>query len=492
MSERDDRKLSLPLDRYLESEPRPGLEDVVWAKLKVRRSALPPTAREACLPVPVGELLVDEGELTGKRARLWRGVRGRLNRPRRRLLPRKATLLLAAGFGACVAFALVVLTWRPSEPLAGRGRSPISVEATRRDGALLAADGRPPGVLDASTEPQTLRLSDKSEIRLARGAHLEPVLSTSSRFELLLARGSAEFSVTPGGPRRWAIDTGTVRVEVVGTVFRVTREEDRVEVAVARGVVLVIGEDVPGRVRKLAAGDSLSVSARAAAAPTATSADEPVSASTPVTDHPTPGSSGAHARSNGTAARARGAHELQKARHEADPSLNGLLVRSALQARKRADETTLRSASAHAGASSPQERYAQLGPTGLARATAQATSIEELLDLADVARLSGHPQDAIAPLTRSLDKFRGSSQAALAAFTLGRVLLDQLSVAAPAAEAFERSIALGLPKALRADCYRRLAEAYGRAGNEPARARAEARFQTEFALPSSSLDKVAP
>jgi transmembrane sensor len=98
----------------------------------------------------------------------------------------------------------------------------------------------------------------------------------------------------------------------------------------------------------------------------------------------------------------------------------------------------------------------------------------------------------VAPLTRALDKFRGSSHAALAAFTLGRVLLDQLGVAAPAAEAFERSIELGLPKALRADCYRRLAEAYGRAGNEAARARAEARFQTEFALPSSSLDKVAP
>jgi transmembrane sensor len=313
---------------------------------------------------------------------------------------------------------------------------------------------------------------------------VEPVLSTSTRFELLLAQGSAEFSVTPGGPRRWAIDAGSVRVEVVGTIFRVTRAEGRVEVAVAHGVVLVIGEDVPGRIRKLVAGESLSV--RAAATPTPTDEREATRVASPSAADAAAKPEAASSRAQPSGATRRHAERTpQPSGHPGDTSLNGVLVRSALQTRKRG-------ATLSGGATSPQERYAQLGPAGLARAALQATSIEELLDLADVARLSGHPQDAVAPLTRALDKFHGSSHAALAAFTLGRVLLDQLGVAAPAAEAFERAITLGLPKALRADCYRRLAEAYGRAGNEGARARAEARFQTEFALPSSSLDKVAP
>jgi hypothetical protein len=139
---------------------------------------------------------------------------------------------------------------------------------------------------------------------------------------------------------------------------------------------------------------------------------------------------------------------------------------------------------------SPTERYAALGPDGLAKATLRATSIEELLELADIARLSGHPQDAVAPLKRALDAFRSSRQAALAAFTLGRVLLDQLNSPPPAAEAFERALVLGLPRGLRADCYRRLAEAYDRSDNTIESVRAEQRMREE--LNQSKSSEAAP
>jgi transmembrane sensor len=467
----DERKpeLSLPLKQYLESEPSRDLEEAVWARLCARRDAArEPAQAQVTLPLPLNTVLLDGDELAPERARLWRGVRARIHRPRRqRRMPRKAAMLLAAALGAAAAFALAVLTWQPPEPLAVREQTHAGGDKAGPLGALVAADGRPLGLLDATREAETVRLSDASEIRLDRGARLEPVLSTSSRFELLLARGTAEFSVTPGGPRRWSIDAGAARIEVVGTVFRVARLAGRVEVAVSRGAVLVIGEGVPGRVRRLTAGQQLAVvSATPVPGAAAGSVDHGAAATGPLPTSTAPAEALSTSRAPSDAQRQ--THASSQRRHAARP----VESQDSMQ--------------------SPHERYAQLGPAGLARETMKATSIEQLLELADVARLSGHPQDAVAPLTRALDAFRGSRQAALAAFTLGRVLLDQLNVAKPAAEAFERAIVLGLPKALRADCYRRLAEAYGRAGNESERARAEARFQTEFALPSGTLDKVAP
>lgn len=468
MNDRDKPRLELPLEQYLKSELPADLEDTVWAKLSARRERTAGSTA-VTLPLPLGDALLDGEEMAPERARLWRSVRARVRRPARRRLPRRMALAFAAALGAAVAgavFALTLHRWEPAAPIA----------RVERAGALLSADGRAIGSLDAQASARVIRLSDRSEIRLERGGRIEPVLSTSSRFELLLARGAAEFAVTPGGPRRWSIDAGPARVEVVGTVFRVERLRERVNVSVSRGVVLVFGEDVPGRVRRLTAGQALSVPVR----PEPASAEEAhLEPSRSQLDD-----SQVAAVRNKTALNRR---ELPQATNEA-PALTPHAEHPAVHGKRR----TASAAADGPNAEGPHQRYAQLGPAGLARETMKATSIEQLLELADVARLSGHPQDAVAPLTRALDAFRGNPQAALAAFTLGRVLLDQLGVAQPAAEAFERAIVLKLPKALRADCYRRLAEAYGRAGNEAERARAEGRFQTEFALPSGALDKVAP
>src|SRR5262249_23004104 len=60
----------------------------------------------------------------------------------------------------------------------------------------------------------------------------------------------------------------------------------------------------------------------------------------------------------------------------------------------------------------------------------------ELLLAADVARLSGHPARAIEALQRVVEKHASDSRAPLAAFTLGRTLLDQLGRPREAATAF--------------------------------------------------------
>lgn len=111
------------------------------------------------------------------------------------------------------------------------------------------------------------------------------------------------------------------------------------------------------------------------------------------------------------------------------------------------------------------EAYAALGDGGVGAAAAGA-SVDDLLTLADVARLSGHPREAVAPLQRVLRDHATDGRAALAAFTLGRVELDELGEPAAAATAFDRAIALGVPRALEEDAYARLVEAYARAGDD--------------------------
>ena len=107
-------------------------------------------------------------------------------------------------------------------------------------------------------------------------------------------------------------------------------------------------------------------------------------------------------------------------------------------------------------------------------------SLNKLLALADVARLSSHPSDAVSPLTRIMDSFSASPQAAAAAFTLGRLFLDQLRAPAQAARAFERAIAMHPPHAFLEDCHARLVHAFLRANQREKAAHAVARYRALF------------
>jgi transmembrane sensor len=90
---------------------------------------------------------------------------------------------------------------------------------------------------------------------------------------------------------------------------------------------------------------------------------------------------------------------------------------------------------------------------------------DELLLAADVARLSHHPADAIAPLRRILHDHADDPRAPLAAFTLGRVLLEELGRPAEAADAFAQADRLAPDGPMAEDAVAREVEARSRAGD---------------------------
>jgi transmembrane sensor len=93
---------------------------------------------------------------------------------------------------------------------------------------------------------------------------------------------------------------------------------------------------------------------------------------------------------------------------------------------------------------------------------------EDLLLRADVARLSHHPAEALGPLTRFLARYADDPRAPLAAFTLGRVLLDDLGRPRDAAAAFRRAQELAPAGEMAQDALAREVEAWSRAGDEGA------------------------
>lgn len=105
--------------------------------------------------------------------------------------------------------------------------------------------------------------------------------------------------------------------------------------------------------------------------------------------------------------------------------------------------------------------------------------VADLLLAADVARLSHHPAAALAPLGEVVDRHPDDPRAPLAAFTLGRVLLDELGRPQAAADAFARARALDPAGPLAADALGREVEAWSRAGDT---ARARDRAETYLRL----------
>jgi transmembrane sensor len=255
----------------------------------------------------------------------------------------------------------------------------------------------------------------------------------------MLERGSAHFEVHPGGPRRWQIECGLATVEVVGTGFDCARAPGRLRVTVEHGAVLVRGERVPDRARRLAAGETLEVleASVAPSAPAPTKIDE-------------------------AAAPAEAIVPAAPAARPAEPSGSD----------RAAWRELARDGHHH-------EAFASLGAQGIARET-RRLGVADLLVLADVARLSGHGEEAVPPLERILRRFPSDAQAPLAALALGRLDLDTLHRPADAAVALERALALGVPASLREDVRARLVEAYARAENWPAARAAAAAYVHEF------------
>jgi transmembrane sensor len=334
--------------------------------------------------------------------RVWQSVDTRLAPARPPAWRRALLSTLALGGAAAV---LVVFVW-----------------SGRRDaGPLRLADGASVAVVETASAESRMSLSDGSEIVLAPGSRLEPLETSGSVFNAVLSRGRATFDVRPGGPRRWTIECGLATVEVVGTRFACARAPGRLRVNVERGAVLVRGDLVPDRARRLVMGEAIEIAA--AALPPAAS---PGAGAGPVTTAESPGS-----------------REAVPAERPAPADEPRPVARPAGQTR-----------SPRAPALSPGEE-----------APPPTIGAGDLLAIADRARIAGHPADAVAPLERILAEMPGDPQAPLAAFALGRLELDSLNRPRRAVAAFERALALGLPASLEEEARARLVEAYDRIGD---------------------------
>ncbi len=187
--------------------------------------------------------------------RIWTRVEGALegkveHMSQVRRAPRRSSSL-AYAFAAMAAVAALVL-----------------FAVLRRDPQPRAADAlRVPagGAFESET-----KLSDGSVLMPSPGTRVEVLRSTNAEFATLQRRGRCRYSVTPGGPRKWTIETDLATVEVLGTIFTVDRSEEGLTVSVERGRVFVRGGS---RAETLGPGESFYVDAARAASPRSAGAD---------------------------------------------------------------------------------------------------------------------------------------------------------------------------------------------------------------------------
>lgn len=202
-----------------------------------------------------------------------------------------------------------------------------------------------------------------------------------------LSAGSAHFDVAHRPERAFRIQAGLVRVEVIGTEFRIERQDARARVSVLRGRVRV---SWPDGTRVLSAGES--------------DLFPPQSAPVPALENAP-------------------------------------------------------SAAPAASALSPSSASATVPAP--ARVTAEA-----LFAAADSARSAGHSLEALSVLQQLTERFPRDPRAPLAAFTRGRILLENLARPADAARSFAEARALaGARSALAEDALAREVDALRAAGN---------------------------
>jgi len=303
--------------------------------------------------------------------------------------------------------------------IVGGRTTPLAPPRPASTPAVAASRPAPPPVASPqapvpSAPPAPLTLGDGSAVYLEdASSRLSARRVDARQVTVALESGGARFEVPAQTTRRFRVQAGAVAVETRGARFRVRVAGARVELAADHGELRVSwGEEH----RLVRAGQSARFPDEAAPALPA-----PAAAPAPVEPPALPGSSPADAW---RAVAARG--DYAAAWDE--------LARSA-----------------------PPRR------------------MEDLLLAADVARLSGHPAAAVAPLAQALASFADDPRAPLAAFTLGRVHLEDLGEPRAAAEAFARARGLAPEGPLAEDALAREVEAWSRAGEAAlAATRAEA------------------
>ncbi len=278
-------------------------------------------------------------------------------------------------------------------------------------------------VVEAASSPELLlRLDDGSTVTAVHDsaradgtardkvAEVKPILVSPQEVELRLLGGAARFSVTPDKNRQFRVLAGDVMVTVLGTIFDVALGRDQVTVSVERGRVRVEGT---ATTKELVRGE-------------------------------------------------RAVFPLHRSAPQADNTIDLSLLETLEKAEDRSRARTQVSWRDLARKGDYESAFVALEKV---KHSSVRNSPEDLLLSADVARLSGHPSSAVAPLTQLVSGHSGDPRAPLAAFTLGRVLLDQLGRPREAANAFARARQLAPSGSLAEDSLAREVESWSRAGD---------------------------
>lgn len=276
-------------------------------------------------------------------------------------------------------------------------------------------------VLETRQVPLAAALRDGTHVDLAPLTELEARRVEAEAVELDLRRGRASFDVSHNPKRKFRVHAGDVTVSVLGTRFSVTRDGQRVDVAVERGKVAV--DDGVGVVFLLPGERWSGGMNRGAVAPSVSlNNDVPPSE--------------AEAQSSGVPRR------TGEALPSADEAITEVL-------------SNPDSASATAGASSPLE-------------LPETSRAKQLFDASREARRSGDSRRAAQLLQELVATYPRDPRAGLAAFELGRIRADVLGDNSGAAQALEQALKLSPRASYRQDALARLAQVYERSGRTAA------------------------
>jgi transmembrane sensor len=275
----------------------------------------------------------------------------------------------------------------------------------RQPSAKVAVSDAPAPIAKQAAAP-LLRLADGSMTTgLSADAEVEMIQAGARQVLVRLSSGMARFEVTPSSERKFRVEAGDALITVLGTIFVAGISDNGVLVRVEKGSVRV---DSPALSRVLQAGESTVIQPSQQAVEDGGSADA-----------------------------------AQLSPSEPTPKVTSWRVL--------AEDRDYKTAYA---------RLLESGPKAV------RDDPNDLLLAADVARLSGHPQRAVAYLRLVLNRHASDASAPLAAFTLGRVLLEEAGQPAQAAAAFARARSLAPEGPLVDNALAREVESWARAGDE--------------------------
>jgi transmembrane sensor len=348
------------------------------------------------------------------RERVWRGVAKKASPA-----PRRSVYRPVGGVVIAVAAAAALMWWTGSDPAEG----------------LVTESGDPLRSTWMTAErAESTRLSDGSRVEVAGESVLEVVANDAHVFSTVVRGGRARFEVRPGGRRRWLVEAGPARVEVVGTVFTVERRQESTRVVVERGRVVVRGPSLPDGVVVLGAGGDVWV-------------------------HPqTP-----------RALHSPRTHEVGAA--EA-PASEG----AASEGAAREPEAV----TSEAVTTTSPDAVASLGRGSLRGEASTALTLDDRLALADDARRAGRFEQARTLLLAVIAEAPGDARAPVATFTVARLELDELGATASAARRFREVADHPHAGSLAPEALARAVTAFERAANEEAAEEARREYLRRF------------